>query len=476
MRKYKNIYIVLNLIFSLMLGACSDFLEESSQDETIPTTTTDYSELLMMYMYKTSKYNYNVLYYLDDDLKVNESKLPTGDYIWGPAALIRTFTWQPDMWELENGASPDDGYEYTYTQIMGINAVLDGVGDAVGTQRDRDLIRAEALGLRAFGYFRIVNMFGEPYNYNKKALGVPLKLTAALVENGIARSTVEEVYNQIVADLEEASQLFAKHPKTRGNYRLNGTTVDILLARAYLYMEEYDKAITAATQAIESAEGLSDYTKMSHGEKEFSLARYDLSEVEWLYGRTYIDPSLCPTGELLTGFTAGDKRRDFWFPIDATWVHKQLCPGELGNNSGANTPGNAIRISEAYLTRAEARVLSTTNKDESGALADLNELRRHRIVGYTDETSTTGLLEKIRQERRLELCYEFHRWFDLRRYGMPSISREFKQRQQDQYRIYTLKEKDPMYTLPFPLDIVNKNIQLVQNASAKAPEREGVLK
>lgn len=61
-------------------------------------------------------------------------------------------------------------------------------------------------------------------------------------------------------------------------------------------MEEYDKAITAATQAIESAEGLSDYTKMSHGEKEFSLARYDLSEVEWLYGRTYIDPSLCPTG------------------------------------------------------------------------------------------------------------------------------------------------------------------------------------
>ena len=58
----------------------------------------------------------------------------------------------------------------------------------------------------------------------------------------------------------------------------------------------------------------------------------------------------------------------------------------------------------------------STNKDESGALADLNELRRHRIVGYTDETSTTGLLEKIRQERRLELCYEFHRWFDLRRY------------------------------------------------------------
>ena len=474
MRKYKYTYLTLSLIFSLMLGACSDFLEESSQDETIPTTTTDYSELLMMYMYKTYRYNYNVLYCLDDDLKLNESKLPTGNYIWGLASQIRTFTWQPDMWEQEN--SPDDSYEYTYTQIMGINAVLDGVGDAVGTQQDRELIRAEALGLRAFGYFRIVNMFGEPYNYNKKALGVPLKLSAALVENGIARSTVEEVYNQIVTDLEEASKLFAKYPKTRGNYRMNGTTVDILLARTYLYMEEYDKAITAATQAIESAAGLSDYTKMSYGEKEFSLASYDLSEVEWLYGYTYIDPSFSPTEELLSGFTVGDKRRNFWFPADATWVHKQLCPKEVSNGSGTNTPGNAIRISEAYLTRAEAKVLSSTNKDESGALADLNELRRHRIVGYTNETSTTDLLEQIRQERRLELCYEFHRWFDLRRYGMPTISREFKQRQEDQYRIYTLKEKDPMYTLPFPLDVINKNIQLIQNASAKSPEREGVLK
>ena len=472
MRKYRNIYVALSLILSLMLGACSDFLEESSQDETIPTTTTDYSELLMEYMYKLDRFNYNVLFYLDDDLMLNESRLPSGDYIWGPASQIRIFTWQPDMWEQEN--ADDDGYEYTYTQIMGINAVLDGVGDAVGSQRDRDLIRAEALGLRAFGYFRIVNMFGEPYNYNKKALGVPLKLTAALVENGIARSTVEEVYNQIVADLEEASKLFATYPKTRGNYRMNGTTVDILLARAYLYMEEYDKSISAATRAIESAEGLSDYTKMSYGEKEFSLARYDLSEVEWLYGYTYIDQSLCPTADLLTGFTAGDKRRDFWFPANGTGVYKHLCPGDLANE--AKTPGHAIRISEAYLTRAEARVLSTTNMDESGALADLNELRRHRITGYTDETSTTSLLEKIRQERRLELCYEFHRWFDLRRYGMPSITREFKQRKKDQYRIYTLKEKDPMYTLPFPLDVVNKNIQLVQNASAKAPVREGVLK
>ena len=158
MRKYRNIYVALSLILSLMLGACSDFLEESSQDETIPTTTTDYSELLMEYMYKLDRFNYNVLFYLDDDLMLNESRLPSGDYIWGPASQIRIFTWQPDMWEQEN--ADDDGYEYTYTQIMGINAVLDGVGDAVGSQRDRDLIRAEALGLRAFGYFRIVNMFG----------------------------------------------------------------------------------------------------------------------------------------------------------------------------------------------------------------------------------------------------------------------------------------------------------------------------
>ena len=75
------------------------------------------------------------------------------------------------------------------------------------------------------------------------------------------------------------------------------------------------------------------------------------------------------------------------------------------------------------------------------------------------------LVEMIRQERRLELCFEGHRWFDLRRYGMPSFSREWwndgvlvKQ--------YTLEKNDPSYTLPIPQAVIELNRQLEQNKLA----------
>ena len=460
----RNRFLMALVIGALLACGCSNYLEEVSQDEVIPKTTTDYSELLLAYMYKTYYYEYNLIHTLADEVVINEGSLYEGDN-YSFITIEGVFTWQPDMWERDN--TMDDGYEYTYTQLMGINAVLDGIDDAIGEQEDRDIVKAEALTLRAFGYFILVNLYGEPYNYNKEALGVPLKLHAALVENGIARSTVEEVYAQMVDDLEKASDLFAQYPKRRGNFRVNGTTTDILLSRVYLYMEEWDKAIEAANRAIESAEGLTDYTKIST-EETFYLPTYDNEEVEWMFGYAYFNSYvLMPSLELLSSYVEGDQRRVFWFDEAGATVKK----GE----SEDYEPENTIRISEAYLNRAEAYVLSET-ANLAGALADLNELRRNRIVGYTDVSITDPeiLLEEIREERRLELCFDFHRWFDLRRYGMHELTHEFHVNKANPKLVYTLREKDPLWTLPIPQIIMEGNIQLQQNASAHEPTRQGI--
>ena len=61
----------------------------------------------------------------------------------------------------------------------------------------------------------------------------------------------------------------------------------------------------------------------------------------------------------------------------------------------------------------------------------------------------TELLAEIRKERYVELCYEGHRWFDLRRYGMPSISHDYKARPNLSWVTYTLREKDPLYRCHF---------------------------
>lgn len=97
------------------------------------------------------------------------------------------------------------------------------------------------------------------------------------------------------------------------------------------------------------------------------------------------------------------------------------------------------------------------------AVEALETLLKNRFVTGTEiEITERGdaLVERIRLERRLELCFEGHRWFDLRRYGMPSITRVWKNG--DYVKSYTLKEKDPFYTLPIPPSVLEENRQLVQ--------------
>lgn len=461
MRRLK--LIILGIIVSSGIYGCSDFLKETSQDEVIPQTVNDYSELLLNYMGYTNIGD--VLYVLGDEVQIN-----SGVFEWSGVVteIESVFTWQPDMWE-EN-TTVNSAYSDAYTLIMGVNAVLDGIDNAEGDRETRERVKAEALGLRGFYYFFLVNLFGEPYNYNKEALGVPLKLSADLLENGVQRNTVKEVYEQIVEDLETSSELLNQYPKQRGDYRINSTTVDILLSRVYLFMECYDDAIKAANRAIESAEGLTDYTILSE-DSDFSMYTYEHSEVEWVYGNTknlYDGILFSPANQLMTYFEGKiDGREIFWF--NESQISKIMNYG--------TTPTNTIRISEAYLNRAEAYLLSEQANKSVYALSDLNELRRHRIMGYEDVTITDDarLLREIRLERYVELSFEGHRWFDLRRYGMPSISHDYKTKKNESWMTYTLREKDLLYTIPIPSVIIQNNIQLEQNASAYEPERVGEL-
>ena len=387
------------------------------------------------------------------------------------------YTWQANMWERQevNASTYGESYSPTYTRLMGVNAVLDGIDEAIGEIEDRDQVKAEALALRGYYYFMLVNLYGEPYNYNKQALGVPLKLTANMETNGTARSTVEDVYKQIVSDLKAASDLFEKYPKRRGSYRINLPATNILLSRVYLHMELWDEAIAAATKAIENGGVLTNYVNLKSSST--CISNYNYSEVEWVYGNgntpTRSLPGMVVSTELRNKFleNPNDTRINLWFLINRTnW---NITKKRISYPSGTpRTPTNSIRMSEAYLNRSEAYA----QKGECvAAWNDLSHLRENRYKEYSETaiTDATVLLKEIREERRLELCFDEVRWFDLRRYGMPSISHLYKVRKSASWQTYTLNEKDPLYTLPLPSDVRNENSALQQNESAKEPLRQG---
>ena len=408
---------------------------------------------------------------------LNENSLDDEEDYSGAVSAFPFYTWQANMWERQevNASTYGESYSPTYTRLMGVNAVLDGIDEAIGEIEDRDQVKAEALALRGYYYFMLVNLYGEPYNYNKQALGVPLKLTANMETNGTARSTVEDVYKQIVSDLKAASDLFEKYPKRRGSYRINLPATNILLSRVYLHMELWDEAIAAATKAIENGGVLTNYVNLKSSST--CISNYNYSEVEWVYGNgntpTRSLPGMVVSTELRNKFleNPNDTRINLWFLINRTnW---NITKKRISYPSGTpRTPTNSIRMSEAYLNRSEAYA----QKGECvAAWNDLSHLRENRYKEYSETaiTDATVLLKEIREERRLELCFDEVRWFDLRRYGMPSISHLYKVRKSASWQTYTLNEKDPLYTLPLPSDVMNENSALQQNESAKEPLRQG---
>ena len=461
----KYIKLIIGVVIAIGLTvSCSDFLEEKSQDETVPSSVTDYREILLNYQLLV---NHGAIIVMDDDIMIDESNWYGTDEDGTAVSLKGFMTWQPDMWETGVNLGISENYTSIYEAIMAMNVILEKLDDAEGDVEEKGIVKAQALGVRAWCYFLLVNTFAEPYYYDKEAPGVVLKSSSSYTAVGMTRSSIAETYDYILTDLIEASTILNKYPKTRGDYLMNSTAADILLSRVYLYMEEYEKAIGAANRAIETSGGLFDYTTIPEGEF-FYMASYNNPEVEWMPNYVSTPYGTIVSNDLWLQFIENDCRKEF-LQDDSGW-----SISIVKTNTENGGPNIMFRSAEAYLNRAEARVLSETS-DLTGALADLNDLRRHRIRGYSDVNISDAetLLEEIRKERRLELCLEGHRWFDLRRYGMPSMSRDFRTSLGAPVLRYTLREEDPLYTLPIPAAMFENNGRLQQNASATEPEREG---
>ena len=472
----KNIGLLLATGLLFNLTACNDFLKEESQSEVIPQTATDYAELLMGSGYPGEKEPFNFTYLMDDDVEFNRSftELVGTD---GAIEQFPTFTWQPDFVNrnglgTEIAATPNStGYAQYYTWIMGCNAVLDNIDEAIGTQEQRDRVRAEALAVRAFLYFRLANVYGEPYYKNPEALAVPLKLNSNLEETYFKRATVQEVYTQVVNDLNEAARLLEPLDIVRGDYHINQRAVQIILSRVYLYMEDWDNCIAHANAVFELGGKIAMLSPYVGGEEpENSYLTYDNAEVEWIYGgNTQITSNpYIPKASFVASFADNDARKSY-FSGKSSASGTYYILSKLQSGAALS---QVLRSSEALLNRAEAYA----QKQETALAAkDLNELRKNRISDYSDESfsSPAEVLTAIRNERRKEFCYEGFRWYDLRRYGMPAIEHEYQAQLGEPVQTYTLEEEDPMYTLPFPNSLTSKNPEMIQNPSANAGPRAG---
>lgn len=372
----------------------------------------------------------------------------------------RWHSWQHDVTEQEAQSI----WFNDYAIIGNVNFAIDSYTDLIDnaealgiteTQADTiALFRAEAYMVRAMAYLDLATKFCGAYDAasaEQPATGVPLPTTYAPTSDAASypeRATLAETYGRILEDLNEASIIDT--PGKQNNPYFSAHAVSALRARVYLYMGEWELALTEALTVINNgtyslANNAAAIKQMWDGdtspENIMLIAKNDKDLGSVSGGYYFIfdqnkndgstpNPQYLPTRDLLNLYTTGDYRYDVYFEThnvkagynraDMVVFYKFKGNPELRTDSNWNYvhKGKPFRLAELYLIAAECYA-ELGNQEE--ATFYLNELRKARIENFNTKTtygSLAALLDEIRNERAKELVGEGFRMQDLKRWGL----------------------------------------------------------
>jgi starch-binding outer membrane protein, SusD/RagB family len=318
-----------------------------------------------------------------------------------------------------------------YKCIYQANTAITGLSTSQGVTRSmsQQLI-GEAKFVRAFCYFYLVNIYGD----------VPLVLSLDYKINAtIPRSSKEEVYTQIIADLKDAQALLSDDyltptgMTTTSRVRPNKFAATALLARVYLYLQKWISAEEEATIVINNPNyilltNLNEVFLTTSQEAIWQLEKPN-SGFNTADGATFLLSYLNNSGptasfpitlgdSLALGFESGDLRRSNWITSLDIGSTTYYYPFKYKLNAGTPTTEYPVvlRIGEQYLIRAEAKA---QQGNIVGAQSDLNIIRARAGLPRTPSNTQESLLSAIQKERQFELFTEYgHRWLDLKRTGI----------------------------------------------------------
>ena len=311
-------------------------------------------------------------------------------------------------------------WSHAYNLIYAANDIIGGVENSASiTLEDQEELKGQALFVRAYLHGLLVTLYGD----------IPYIETTNYLENiKVARMPVNLVYEKIIADLSLAVSLLDDASGER--VLPNKSTANALLARMYLYSENWALAETTATSVIDAHTLESDLSKVFLKGSQETLWQFkpkesnpnNTQEAGQLIILTVPTFGRALTTSLIGAFESGDLRQSSWTgsvtSTDGTnitlhFAHKYK---ETVFTTTLSLEYSIIfRLAEQYLIRAEARAHLN---DITGAQQDLNVIRNRAGLANTTVATMNDLLDAVLQERRVELFTEHgHRWFDLKRTG-----------------------------------------------------------
>ena len=459
---------------TLVTASCQDFLiEEPKLSQSNELTLSKFEGLdnstAGAYLYFQSASWYGCQYILNGELMAgnatNPKSLPgSGRYRTAePWSFTESSTWST--------------WAYAYYTINAVNNVLTNLEGKVGSgvkQSDIDNLEAECLFLRAFCHFQLVNIYSQPYlkGANKGEMGVPVMLKSEI--GSPARNTVGEVYDQVVKDLLRAESLMSD------NYQRASVTdplatvtkpaIQALLSRVYLYMGEWQKCADYATKVINSGKfkmaAKADYAGIwsksiadKGGEIIFEIYSskkndsWDESGWTMLPYITSIEGSadVCATNDLYDLYEDADVRKSLFQDNEADHFLIKY-PGKPGSVDPKENNIPVLRLAEMYLNRAEAIYNGAAIANVS-AQSDLDVITNARGASQVSPGTET-----IFTERRRELAFEGHIYFDYKRLGKNITRNDFRATQNKDVAF-----PGKIWAMPVPKAECDANPNMVQN-------------
>lgn len=474
MNMKKSVLYISSLLLLAITSCKKEFLETNPSDQA-PTqlvfASTDGAYVALNGLYRAEYTVYGAGHDgfaqkandLVSDLMGNDMVVNSQGYGW----FNPEYRYTAQATTVTNGRS-DMIWSYYYFLISNANNIIANIDAASGAEADKENIKGQALAIRGYSYFYLVNFLQHTYKGNESKPGVPVYIEPT--SEGHPRGTVQQVYSQIVSDLTAAEGLLAgkvrKHPS-----HVNVNTVQGIRARVALQMEDWANASSYANKARQG------YTPMSNAQYQQGFS--SISNPEWIWGLqvindqstvlasfySHIDVTVFGyaqagnmqkkiTKSLYDQIPPGDIRRlVFRAPGSGTTVNPEYNQNKFRVQDPSSWAGDYIlmRAAEMYLIEAEG--LARQNQDAQ-ARTVLDGLVKVRYPAYSAAAfSGTALINEILLQRRIELWGEGFSLLDIKRlktglnrpigpgnHGTPNLNPN----------IVTMADQDPRFLMKIP--------------------------
>lgn len=478
----KKIIYSLFVLLTMTTVGCDNYIDITPKGAVTVDSAQQYYELIATPM---RAYYPSSFILLSDDQWVKESEILGYESI-SADGINFTFNEKADRTIL-----PDNNlYENIYSFILRSNLVIDNVDKGQGSQELKTLAKAEARTFRAFDHFLAVNTFAKAYNPETAASdGGVCIMDHYDLEATPVKSTVAEVYNFIINELEQAVPLLEEKPVNI--YHPNRAFGYALLAKVYLFHRDWAKAQEAAEQSLKLNSQLADYNLINDAG---GTARYknfakdgnpEVLSYHWMAGwgsgeQVCLYHYGMISSELKSLFEANDLRYSLFLRDTGTSITSWF---DSGSGAAIWTPAITnldrftymsvgLRTAEVYLIMAEALARQNNLTEAANYVSQLRDKRIKGGNGHVDAPATqVEMVKMIIDERRKELLFGFNRFFDLKRLNIEpeyqkTITRVFPVQNISEahpQQTYTLKPDSRLYIIPFPHSARDKNPNLTLN-------------